>query len=48
MNDKFTLGLIQMRCEAERRANLDREYVEKWVAVLELDDQWAAALAGAG
>jgi hypothetical protein len=29
-------------------ANLDRDYVEKWVAVLELDDQWAAALAGAG
>jgi len=24
MNDKFTLGLIQMRCEAERRANLDK------------------------
>ena len=28
--------------------NLDREYVEKWVAVLELDEQWAAALARAG
>jgi N-carbamoylputrescine amidase len=24
MNDKFTLGLIQMRCEAERRANFDK------------------------
>ena len=24
MSDKFTLGLIQMRCEAERRANLDK------------------------
>lgn len=23
---------------------LDREYVERWVAVLELDDQWKAAL----
>jgi len=25
-------------------ANLDLEYVEKWVAVLELDDQWQMAL----
>jgi len=28
-------------------ANLDRDYVDKWVAVLELDDQWNAALARA-
>ena len=36
-------GILQVQDE-----RLDRDYVERWVAVLELDEQWAAALAKAG
>jgi len=36
-------GIVQVQAE-----NLDREYVERWVAVLELDQQWAAARERAG
>jgi hypothetical protein len=36
-------GIVQVQ-----RENLDLEYVERWVAVLELDQQWAAARERAG
>lgn len=36
-------GIIQVQTE-----NLDLEYVERWVAALDLDEQWAAARARAG
>lgn len=36
-------GVVQVQAEM-----LDREYVERWVAVLELDEQWKAALERAG
>lgn len=36
-------GIIQVQHE-----KLDREYVERWVAVLELEQEWLAAMARAG
>jgi hypothetical protein len=36
-------GIIKVQSD-----NLDLEYVDRWVAVLELDDQWAAARRRAG
>jgi hypothetical protein len=36
-------GIIQVQGE-----KLDRDYVERWVAALELDEQWAAAQSRAG
>ncbi len=36
-------GIVQVQ-----GSNLDRDYVERWVAALELDDQWKAALARTG
>jgi hypothetical protein len=36
-------GIVQVQGDM-----LDREYVERWVAVLELEDQWRAAIARAG
>lgn len=36
-------GIVQVQ-----GASLDRDYVERWVAALELDDQWKAAQARAG
>jgi hypothetical protein len=41
LND--AVGIIQVQ-----RDNLDHDYVERWVAVLELDDQWAKARERAG
>jgi hypothetical protein len=40
---KDAAGIIQVQAD-----RLDLEYVEKWVAVLDLDEEWSAARRRAG
>ena len=40
MND--AVGIVQVQAE-----NLDRDYIERWVVVLDLESQWAVAVARA-